>query len=229
MFDSHRARVLALSVVCTVIGTFALQAADLSTYRGFQFGTSLSAAAEQAGMKIGDAKLVHQRPALIQVLDVQRYFFHSTTTQEDPVSELSLSFYNGELFRIAVIYDRYKMEQMTPEDVIDGISATYGTAERPSAEIAYPSYYSQIAPVIARWEDSQYSYNLIRSEERSSFAMVLFSKRLDALAQSAISEAVRMDALEAPQRAAELARKQAEENRVKAEKSRLANIAGFRP
>jgi len=211
-----------------MLGALTLQAADFSTYRGFQFGSSLSAAAEHAGMNIAEAKLVHQRPALIQTLNFHRFLFHSTTG-EDPVSEISLSFYNGELFRMNVVYDRFKVDQMTPEDVVEAISATYGAAVRPSEEIAYHSYYSEVAPVIARWEDSQYSYNLIRSDEQTSFAMVLFSKRLDALAQLAISEAVRIDALEAPQREAEHASRQAEEDRVQLEKSRLANKAGFRP
>ena len=228
MFDSPTVRTLSLSLFCIALGTFSLRAADFSTYRGFKFGTSVSAAAELAGMKIGEVELVHQRPAVIQVLDVQRYLFHGSTAQ-DPVSEISLGFYNGELFRIAVIYDRYKTDQMTPEDVIEGIAAVYGTATRPSARIAYHSDNSEFAPVIARWEDSQYSYNLIRSDDQSCFVMVLFSKRLDALAQTAINEAVRLDALEAPQREAEQARKQAEETRVQLEKSRLANRAGFRP
>jgi hypothetical protein len=229
MFEWFPARAFSLFLFSIAFGASTLGAADLSTYRGFQFGSSLSAAAEQAGMKVDEARLIHQRPALIQVLDVQRYFSHNSAAREDPVSQISLSFFNGELFRISVIYSRYKVDQMTPEDMIEGISATYGTAERPSEEIAYHSYYSEVAPVIARWEDSQYSYNLIRADNPSSFAMVLFSKRLDVPAQLAILEAGRLDALEAPQKEAERASKKAEETRVELEKSRLANKASFRP
>jgi hypothetical protein len=223
------ARALSIPFVCAALGMSLLSAADFSTYRGFQFGMSLSRAAEQAGMKTTEATVVHQRPALVQVLDFQPYLFHSSTTNEDPVSEISLSFYNGELFRMAVVYDRHKVDGMTPGDMIEAISATYGTATRPISEIAYHSYYAEVAPVIARWEDSEYSYNLIRADDRSSSAMVLYSKRLDALAQSAILDAVRLDALEAPQREAERAKKQADENRTQQEKSRLANKASFRP
>jgi hypothetical protein len=224
-----KAGTLSVPFVCAVLGASWLSAADFSTYRGFQFGMSLSRAAEQAGMKATEAAVAHQRPALIQVLDFQPYLFHSSNTKEDPVSEISLSFYNGELFRMAVVYDRYKVDGMTPDDLIEAISATYGTAARPTAEIAYHSYYAEVQPVIARWEDSEYSYNLIKADDRSSSAMVLYSKRLDALAQSAILDAVRLDVLEAPQREAEHARKQADENRTQQEKSRLANKAGFRP
>lgn len=229
MFDWLTARALSLSVFSALFGAFALHAADLSNYRGFQFDSSLAAATERAGMKTEEVKLVSQRPALIQTLDVQPYLFHSSTGKEDPVSMISLSFYNGELFRIAVLYDRYKVDQMTQEDMIEAISATYGPPERPSAEIAYHSYYSEVATVIARWEDSQYSYNLIRADLQSTFALVLLSKRLDALAQPSIVEANRLDALEAPQKEAERARKQADDNREQLEKSRLANKASFRP
>jgi len=71
---------------------------------------------------------------------------------------------------------------------------------RPSVEIAYHSLYSETAPVLARWEDSQYSYNVVPSRNQSSFALVLWSKELDTLAQTTMMEAARLDAEEAPQR-----------------------------
>lgn len=211
------------------LGTCLLSAADFSSYRGFQFGMGLSRAAEQAGMKASDAKLEYQRPVMIQLLDFQPNLFHSAVAKDDPVSEITLSFSGGELFRMAVVYDRYKVEGMTTEDMIQALSKSYGTASRPKAEIAYHSYYAETAPVIARWEDSEYSYNLIRAEDRSTFAMVLYSKALDARAQTGMIEAARLDALEAPQREADRAKKQAEENQTEQEKSRLANKASFRP
>jgi hypothetical protein len=223
------ARAFSISFLCAALGTSLLSAADLSTYRGFHFGMGLTQAAEQAGMKSTDAKAVHQQPAVIQVLDFQPNLFHSSAAKEDPVSEISLTFYNGELARMAVVYDRYKVDGMTPEDMIEALSATYGPAARPTAEIAYHSHYADAAPVLARWEDTQFSYNLIRSDDRSSFAMVLYSKRLDALAQPAITEAVRLEALDAPQKETERARKQAEDNLAQQEKSRLSNKASFRP
>ena len=148
----------------------------------------------------------------------------------DPVREGLLCFFNGELFRIVVTYDRDRVEGMTAEDMIDGISATYGMATRPAAaEIPYHSNYAEVAQVIARWENSEYSYNLVRTGDRSSFAMVLYSKRLDALAQEAIVEAVRLDVQEAPRREVEKQRKRAEEERLVLEKARSANKPNFRP
>jgi hypothetical protein len=222
-------RALSSLLWCTVFGGSLLSAADFSTYRGFQFGMSVADAAERAGMKATDAKTAHQRPALIQVLDFQPNLFHSSAAQNDPVSEISLTFFNGELARMAVLYDRYKVDGMTSDDIVEAISAIYGPATKPGTEVLYHSYYSEVSPVLARWENQEYCYNLIRANDRSSFAMVLYSKRLDGLAQSAIVEAVRLDAQEAPERETARAKQQEADNRAQQEKARTLNKSSFRP
>jgi hypothetical protein len=83
--------------------------------------------------------------------------------------------------------------------------------------------------LIARWEDSQYSFNLFRSSYQSAPGMLVFSKRLELLAQAAIAEASRLDEQEAPQREMDLQRKQAEDKRIAGQKIRPANKASFRP
>src|ERR1700685_1504500 len=171
--------VFKLPLLFAGLGTCLLSAADFSSYRGFHFGMKLSQAAEQAEMKPSDAKLEWQKPALIQMLNFEPNLFHSAVAKGDPVSAITLNFLDGELFRIAVVYDRYKVEGMTADDMIQALSASYGTATRPKAEIAYHSYYAESAPVVARWEDSEYSYNLIQAEDRSTFALVLYLKALD--------------------------------------------------
>lgn len=229
MFKRTIPGALKLPFLFAALGSCLFAATDLSSYRGFHFGMKLSQAAEQAEMKPNDAKLEYQRPAMIQVLDFEPNLFHSAVAKGDPVSAISLNFLDGELFRMAVVYDRYKVEGMTADDMIQALSASYGTATRPKTEIAYHSYYAESAPVIARWEDSEYSYNLIRAEDRSTFALVLYSKALDARAQTAIVEAARLDALEAPQKEADRLSKQAADTQVEQEKARLANKASFRP
>ena len=47
------------------------------------------------------------------------------------MKEVVFSFYDGELFRIVVNYDRYQTEGLTAEDFVEAISATYGPAESP--------------------------------------------------------------------------------------------------
>jgi len=190
---------------------------------------SLAAAAKQTGTNPDDAKLIHQRPALIQELSWHIDPPALDQTNADPVKNVLMSFLNGELFRIVVTYDRHRVEGMTPEDMIAGISASYGIATRPTVQIAYHSNYAEVAPLIARWEDSDYSCNLVRTADRSSFAMILYSKRLDALAQAASVEAVRLDDLEAPQRQIAQQAKQAEEDRAVLDSARSVNKPNFRP
>jgi hypothetical protein len=88
------------------------------------------------------------------------------------VKGILFSFCNGELFRMVVNYDRCKTEGLTDADMIEAISANYGTATRPAAEIIFPSVYNESVKVIARWEDPQYSFNLVRSSSQPSFGML---------------------------------------------------------
>ncbi len=225
-----RARVGAIGILCGLVGMSALSAETFSNYRGLQFGMNLSAAAKEAGTKPTFARLIHQRPALIQEMDWQpRAAVPADPAKVDPVRDGLLYFFNGELFRIVVAYDRYKIQGMSPEDMIEGISATYGAATKPVVEIPYHSIYGETAPVLARWEDSEYSYNLVRTGDRSSFAMILYSKRLDTLAQAAIVESGRLDTQEAPQRESAKVKKREDEERLVLEKARSVNKPNFRP
>jgi hypothetical protein len=219
-----------IGILCCLIGTSMLHAADFSSYRKFQFGMSPAAAAKQSGTLNAEARLVHKVPALIQEIDwLPSPSSPAPTPKADPVKDGMLCFYNGELFRIVVNYSRYKVEGMTADDMVEAISATYGVASRPTAEIAYHSVYGEVAPVIARWEDPQYAYNLVQTGDRSSFAMVLYSKRLDTLAQSAIVEALRLEAQEAPQREIDGQAKRDQDERVVLDKARSVNLPNFRP
>jgi hypothetical protein len=191
----------------------------------------LAAVVKLVDMRPSKAKVIHQRPAVIQELTWQPRLSLSSSPQADPVRAIHFSFYNGELFRIVVNYDRYKTEGLTTEDVVEAISAKYGTATKPAAEIIFSTsqVYNDSEVVIARWEDSQYSFNLFRSSYQPTFGMVGFSKRLDALARAAVAEAIRLDELEAPQREIERQRKQDEKDRAEDAKARLANKPNFRP
>ncbi len=209
-----------------------IYAQDLSRYRDFQFGMNLLAVAKQADMKPSEARVVHQRPAAIQELEWRVPHSLYSSTQVDPVKEVLFSFYNNELFRMVVNYDQYRTEGLSDEDMVEAISAKYGTATRPAAKIIlFSSFqvYNDSEKVIARWEDSQYSFNLFRSSYQPTFGMLIFSKRLDPLAQAAIVEAIRLDEQEAPQREIERQKKQTEEDHTEQEKARLVNKPNFRP
>lgn len=220
-------RLCMIGILC---GGSLLAAGDFSTYRGLQFGMSLTAAAAQAGTKLTDVRLDHQRPAVIQEMDWRpRPVVLGDPVNPDPVKDGVLYFFNGDLFRIVVNYDRYRVEGMSTEDMIQGISATYGTPAKPTVEIPYHSNYGESAAVIARWEDPEYSYNLVRTGDRSSFSLVLYSKKMDALAQAAIVQAVRLEAQEAPQREIERQKKRADDESLLLEKARSTNKPNFQP
>ena len=228
------ARTLTIVISCSVLLTSWTHAQDLSRYRDFQFGMNLPTVAKQADLKQSDARAVHQRPAIIEELEwrPQSFLRTSPRPQGDPVKDVLFSFYNGELFRMVVNYDPDKTQGLTNDDMVGAISATYGTASRPTAKtISFSSAqgYSETEKVMARWEDSQYSFNLFRSSYEPKFGMVVFSKRLDALARLAVVEATRRDEQEAPQREVERQKKEDQETRATEEKARLSNKEHFRP
>jgi hypothetical protein len=233
------ARILAIAILGAVFSTPSIYSQDLSKYREFKFGTSLPAVAKQAHLKPSEAITIHQRPAVIQELAWGAYGFTPSSPRSDPVKDILFCFYNGELFRMVVTYDPDRITGMTAEDIIEAVSAKYGTSTRPVAEITLSStqFYSdserlitdRSEKVIARWEDSQYSYNLFRPSYQSTFGMIIYSKRLDELARAAIIESVRLDDQEAPQRKIERQKKMDEDDRVRQEKARRVNKAPFRP
>ena len=209
----------------------AMGALDLSRYRNFQFGETLPALAKQAGLALSDVKLIHERPAVMQELEWPIWLGTGSAPQTDPVKTILFSFYNGELFRIVVNYDRDETEGLTTEDMIEAISAKYGTATKPaSTEITFSStqVYNDSELIIARWEDSQYSFNLYRSAYQPTFGMIAFSKKLDALARAATAEANRLDAQTAPQREIQRQQREDEKNRESLEKARQENKSNFR-
>jgi hypothetical protein len=231
-------RNIVISIFGVVISAPLSYSQDLSRYREFQFGADLLAVAKRAHVKPSEARVIHERPAVIQELAWQAPFMNSSP-RTDSVKEILFSFYNGELFRIVVTYDPERIAGMTAEDIIEAVSAKYGTVTRPAAEIILSStqFYGdgekiisdRTEKIIARWEDSQYSFDLFQPSYQSTFGMVMYSKRLDALARAAIVESVRLDKQEAPQREIERQKKKDEENRVKQEKARRISKPPFRP
>jgi hypothetical protein len=203
----------------------------LDRYRNFQFGETPSVVAKQAGLALSDVKLIHERPAVMQELEWPVWLTGGSSPQTDPVRTILFSFYNGKLFRIVVDYDRGETEGLTTEDMVEAISAKYGTATRPiGTEITFSStqVYDDGEHIIARWEDAQYSFNLYRSTYQPTFGMIAFSKGLDSLARTATAEANRLDAQEAPRREILRQQREDEKNRELLEKARQTNKSNFR-
>jgi len=223
---------LILSLSVAALSLPLTQAPDLSSYRDFQLGMTLTAAAKQAGLNPADAKTIYLRPALIQELEWRPRNPPGSSAKPDPVDQVLLSFYNGQLYRIVVSYDKDRTEGLTDEDLIQGISAEYGTPTTPVATVVSspPSQvYSDSEKVLARWEDSQSSFNLFRFSYRTSPGMLVYSKRLDVLAQAAVVQAIRMREQDAPQRELDRQKQQADEKDAAGRKVRPVNKANFHP
>ena len=146
------------------------------------------------------------------------------------MDDIVFSFYDGKLYRITIKYDRYEIEGMTAEDMIGAVSSIYGPASEPidRTKGARDAYGDQ-DEMLARWEDAQYAFDLIRSSYGPIFKLIGIEKQLDSLAELAISEAKRLDDQEAPQREAARAATEKEAAKAKLEKARLVNKPLFRP
>ena len=227
-----RFRIFALSIGWLAISSSVTSAEDLSKYRDFQLGMSLAAVAHQVGIT-SEARVVHQRPELIQELMWQPPHSLGPPPSGDSVRKVLFSFYNGELFRIVINYDWDKTEGLTVEDMVEAISATYGPATLPTLRatpiLALSKVHADSDRIMAHWEDEQSSVDLFQLSYASTFGLVVFSKRLDALAQSASVEAVRLDEQDAPRRAIERKQKQEDDDHARQQKVRLVNKAVFRP
>jgi hypothetical protein len=212
-------------LVCGTIPSAA--SGDLSKYRGFQFGSDLAAVARQAGTGLSAAKAIHSRPALIQELEWRPQTL-GPSVQAESVNEAAFRFFNGQLYRIEVKYDRYETEGLTAQDIVDALSSVYGPAILPAAR-AKAERYEDRDEIVAQWQDAEHSFDLIRSAYATTFRLVGVLKRFDSAAGAAIQDAQRLDDQEAPQRDAARAAGEQDAAKARLEKARVANKLRFRP
>src|SRR5260370_42266674 len=87
---------LAVAIFAIVLLTPSLHASDLSRYRDFQLGMNLPAVVKAVGVNSPRARVIHERPDLIQQLDWQpeRY----SATHQHHMQSILLSFSNVDLF-----------------------------------------------------------------------------------------------------------------------------------
>ncbi len=221
-----------MKIMCGVVVSLAMilfsapviHGQDLSKYRNFSFGMSLVELSNQVNLKPLQTKLIHKHPAVIQELTWWPRESSGSSPQADTVWQVFFTFYNGKLYRILVTYDRDATEGLTAEDMVQAISAQYGTATRPDAQISFPTneLYRSTEKVIARWEDSQYSIILFRATSLNSFGLVMFSKRLDRQTEAAMAESVKLEGQEDLQKEIERQKKQTDNLEVARQKNRKA-------
>jgi hypothetical protein len=214
------------SILCFVVPLLAaplLRGQDLSKYRHFTLGMSLTRVLERTDKKMADVNVIHSRPALIQELTWWPASPAGTPLRLEAVEQMLFSFYNGELYKMSVTYDQSSTEGLTAEDMVKAITAKYGPATYVALAIDFRPNEKQ--EPVASWEDSQYFFNLVRSSFTGGFQLVIYSKKVNAEAELALAEAVKLDKQEGPQREAERLKKETDDLAV----TRLKNQKSFRP
>jgi hypothetical protein len=220
-------RSVGISLVMILLSAPLVRGQDLSKYRNFSLGMSLPELSNQVDLRPLQTKLIQKHPAVVQELACWPGSSPDHSRQADSIWQIFFSFYHGELFRILVTYDQDATHGLTAEDMVQAISTKYGPATRPVGEISFPTneLYRSTEKVIARWEDSQYSINLVRSRFLNSFALAMFSKRLNAQADAAIAKSIKLEGQEDPQKEIDRQKKKTDD----LEAARQKNRKMFRP
>ena len=204
-----------------------LRAQDFSKYRNFSLGTDLAAVLKHTDQRLADVKATHDGSLLFQELTWRPAYNIGVSSRSESIDEVVFSFYKGELCKMVVTYERASTEGLTADDMVKSIAAKYGPATSIALEIdsAGNEQYELRQKPVASWEDSQYSFNLVRSQFSNAFQLVIYSKRVNAEADAALAQVVKVDELEAPQRA--VARQKKEADAI--ELTRQKNQKSFRP
>jgi hypothetical protein len=225
-------RLIALCACLVALSAPLLSAQDRSRYRDYRIGDDLRSISEQSGAALPMARVILREPVGLQELEWRPRYFRGASRQTDAVARVTFGFYNDQLFRIVVDYDRLRTEGMTEADMVGAISETYGPPSRraePTPSFAEQHSEQEADFVVACWGDTEFSVTLLRVPDSSAFRLVVASTRLGTLAQIAGAGAVRLDSHEAPQRDVPARINDAEDVQSAQHKARLANKAAFKP
>jgi len=227
----NSARTFVIAAVSLLLGAHATWAQDMSRYRAYVLASSVESIVASSGVREGEAKTLHSRPAKIQELEWRAPYANSSAALVDPVRGISFTFVDDSLFQIVVTYDRDRTEGLTNADLIETLTASYGPPTRNvrNASMARPAAAHSDSIVVAQWETPLERMTLVRGSYTPEFQLVLVSKDLSVRARAATREAVRLDAAEAPRREANQRTQDAAEASAAREKTRTTNKTAFRP
>ena len=222
----NSARVLFIAVV--VLFSSQLGSAQDLSYRGYVLESSLLSVVATSGARATDARTLHERPAKIQELAWRAPYASSGGELADPVRGAIFAFYDDALYQVVVSYDRDRTDGLSNSDIIESLTAVYGETVPRSARNRPPAALPD-SVVLAQWDSPASSLTLTRGAYSAEFQLVLVSKALSATARSAIREAGRLDAIEAPRRELEKRRNELADAAAARDKLRTTNKAAFRP
>jgi hypothetical protein len=225
---------LSVAALAAALAPSSAHAQSAARYRDFRLGADLATISALAGLPQSEARVIHQRPAVVTRLDWRPRYYTSGSkmTENDPVQEVVFGFYDDQLFRVSVQYSRERTNGLTDADMIDAVSAEYGISSTLVAG-AQPTWGwgadIDTGRPVAQWNAGECFVVLYRSPYGFGYGLEVTSPRLARLARTAIAEAKRMDEREAPERDIERQQKESADTRASQEKARTANKAGFRP
>lgn len=211
-------------------------AQDLSHYRGLAFGSSVASVLATIGLNSNASAvtIIRERPALLQELVWRpQYSMVRPAGSVEAAQQITFRFHDDALFSVTVVYDARLVAGLTNMDLIEAVSAVYGAATlTPAAKqgpVLAPAGVINGSTPLARWQNSDHEFTLLREVYPATYRLVGVSKRLTALAQAAELEAARLDRLEAPQREAAAALAETERKRIAEEEVRTTNKSKFTP
>jgi hypothetical protein len=222
-----------LASVVLILSTVSLSnGQDLSKYRSFQLGMNVDSVLAKIGMRRPDVRTIYKKPALIEDLEWNPNQFSTQQTLSKSLGRIRFSFYNSELYKMVVTYDYAKTNGLTTQDVIDAISAEYGTPTSPESSSvtvsAAGTSFADIQKVLAFWEDTDSSYSLFRGLGEP-FGLLIVSKERNTTAGIAAMEAAARDRSEEVQKQTDRQAREKEDREAALEKARLLNKKVFRP
>jgi hypothetical protein len=202
-------------------------------YRDFQLGASVAAVSAIAGTRSADVTVVHERPVLMQQLRWTPSSLGATSRSRGEGIELIVfGFYDNQLYRLAVDYDRSATKGMTDRDMVDAISAMYGppsSSKLAAGETDRRGGETVASRIVARWNGPGYAVAVSRWAYGDAWRLVAESTALAALARTADARAIALDVQEGPQHEAERARREQQGKDDADAAARTANKGTFRP
>jgi hypothetical protein len=215
-----------LCLVMFLLVAPALFAQDTLKYHSFSLGMTLSEILTETDQKPADVRILHQSPVLLQDL---RWWPLSLSArhQSNSVEQILFSFYNGELYKMFVTYDSLAVKGLRDADVIQSLSAKYGTPVKVVSEQSIQALdrSEEKQVIIATWENSLCTFNLVHLTYSQGFGLVIFSKVRNPQAETAEAQSISLEEQQRPEKEADQLKKDGDE----LEAARQKNIRTFQP
>jgi hypothetical protein len=224
-----------LALIVAMGASMPALAQEPGRYREFQLGASVAAISALTDTRVADVTLVHERPAVMQELKWMPSSFGTagrSLSRGNGLQQVTFSFYENQLYRMMVDYERSQTRGMTDRDVVNAVSTAYGppSSSKISDEGTDARGNESVASrLVARWNGPGYAIAVSRWAYGGAWQLVVESTPLAALARTADVRADLLDVQEGPQREAERSRREQQGKNDAEAAAREANKATFLP